>query len=789
MRRFEKIKNKGFTLAEFLAVIAIVLILSAVGIIAVTYYMRLFKHMEYDAMAKEIYIAAQNHISMAYNEGYLDKDYFGTKEGKIDGIDDTADNSSIYFVYVPYTAPSNEGNHVEPLLDIILPFGSIDEKVRSDSSYIIRYDKDSGRILDVFYSEKDGTRYGHTFTGSSEEYTGLLGIRPNDENDHLNDRRYYDTGAGLSKNRRPIVGYYGSESAGTLPYGDLIEAPYVRVVNNEELSVEVKLDPSKFDETVKFRLFIKGEISDAEAYIDLIGEVGGSESKTLILKDKYTSTITFDYSTLLDSITRSNKHFNDVINDKGDTGLLKYKNSKDFVPGENITVWVEAYDNTKLTNIAKSTGIMTNSLYGDLSTVQSSETADKRYAIISNIRHLENLDNEISNLDNSKNQINQAYQNIDLDWIDFKDKTNDNSTIIYGKNGESFATSGHYYPVNNLAFDYNGAYNGKVHSISNINIDYQNIITDKHGPVGLFGIVSGRTIKNLKLNDFIVSGSTNAGALAGTLSNFSTVSNVLAMDKGLYKNGDRYLSSYYVTGGSRVGGLVGSLENSAVINSAAAVIVRNGYDSGGLVGYAGGRAGISGSYAAGHTVDGRYIKAPINVTGSNSAGGLVGRTSFSSSDAINNSYSTCSVSGSTAGGLVGVYSGYPARNSYSTGYVKTTDNGKAGAFIGENGASSAHINCYYLITPNDFSLSSIGSGNKDTINGIDRNTTSYRNFISLSNNAVPYDTKLIEDFNHKYLYKTVEEFSGTVSIADADIVFVKQHYGDWADYQTLVVND
>ena len=314
-------------------------------------------------------------------------------------------------------------------------------------------------------------------------------------------------------------------------------------------------------------------------------------------------------------------------------------------------------------------------------------------------------------------------------------------------------------------------------------------MADKRGPVGLFGTASGRTIENLKLNDFIVFGSTNAGALAGTLSNFSTVSNVLVTDEGLYKRGDEYLNAQYVSGGSRVGGLVGSLENSSIKNSAAAVIISGGYDSGGLVGYASGRASISGSYAAGHTVDGKYIKAPINVTGSNSAGGLVGRTSFSSSDAIRDSYSTCSVSGSTAGGLVGIYSGYPARNSYSTGYVKANNNSKIGAFIGENGASSAHNDCYYLISSNDFGLKAIGSGNKDTISAIDNDTTSYRNFIRLNGDAEPYDAKLTEDFNDKYLYQTIEELSGPVNITGVDIVFVQKHYGDWADYQTLVVND
>ncbi len=92
MRKIRNNKNKGFTLAELMAVVAITLILSMVGIIAVTYYMRIMKHLEYDTMAKEIYVAAQNHLSLAYNEGYLGisgDGKFGTKENKIGEIEDT----------------------------------------------------------------------------------------------------------------------------------------------------------------------------------------------------------------------------------------------------------------------------------------------------------------------------------------------------------------------------------------------------------------------------------------------------------------------------------------------------------------------------------------------------------------------------------------------------------------------------------------------------------------------------------------------------------------------------
>ena len=782
MRRLFSRKNKGFTMAELLAVIAITLILSTVGIIAVTYYMRIMKHLEYDAMAKEIYVAAQNHLSMAYNEGYLGLSgdvKFGTKEGKIGNIDDTDAKSDIYYFVV-----TEADSTADDIFDLILPFGSIEEKIRSKSSYIIRYDKAAGRILDVFYSELDGTRYGHTFLNNgsenADEYKKLLSIRPDSEKDK---RRYFDISSEEKDNSFPIVGYYGGDKAQTLPYGNLIEVPYIRVINNEELKVEVKIDPTKYENTVQFRLLLRGEVSNALAYITL--------------KDMDNSTFNSSNvsTSLLDSITQIEKHFDDLMR----TFVYKEKNNdKLFYPGENITVWVEAFDNTKLTNVAKSIEITTNSLFGDLSTVDADNLTDRRVADISNIRHLENLDKDISELNNSDNMIDHASQSNDLDWNDFIERTNGDSTVIFGKDRESFATIGHYYPVNNLVFDYDGKYNGEVHSIKNINVASNRILESKRGPVGLFGEVpENRKIENLKLIDFSISGSQNAGALAGTLMS-STVNNVVAYDSHSTDDGTGVSS---VGGGSDVGGLIGAAKGSSKIEmSAAAVIINRGNNSGGLIGSLSDTSTVNESYAAGHTVNGKYSKDKINVTGTTTAGGLVGNVSSvgiaEQSWIINNSYSTCSVDGGIAGGFVGSFSSSKRiNNSYSTGYVKVgKDQTNKGAFIGHN-MSSAHTDCRYLIAPNDISLNAIGSSSTDkSIKAIDEDTNTYRNFISMGKNADAYDKVLVRDFKNKYLYKTVGELYNKDILNDGDKrdfsgYLIDKHYGDWADYQIFVVNN
>ena len=771
-------KNKGFTMAELLAVIAITLILSTVGIIAVTYYMRIMKHLEYDAMAKEIYVAAQNHLSMAYNEGYLglSGDKLGTKEGKIGNIDDTDAKSDIYYFVV-----TEADSTADDIFDLILPFGSIEEKIRSKSSYIIRYDKAAGRILDVFYSELDGARYGHTFLNNvsenADEYKKLLSIRPDSEKDK---RRYFDISSEEKDNSFPIVGYYGGDKAQTLPYGNLIEVPYIRVINNEELKVEVKIDDSKYDSTVQFRLLLKGEVSDAMAYLTL--------SRSLFNGNTITS--------LLDSITKSGNHFDDVMR------TMTYKNNNNnylFYPGENLTVWVEAFDNTKLTNVAKSIEITTNSLFGDLSTVDKDKASADRVADISNFRHLENLERKISSLDNNSVRINRAEQSNDLDWIDFTNRFSAVINVYSNEDVDNVLTNdNHYYPVN-LPVDYDG----KRHSIGRVSIKTSNKIEETVVSLnaGLFGLVDGKSISNLKLTDFTVNASGNVGSLAGYVTGNASVNNVLSCDKD-------GISS--VSGGANVGGLVGKLEDSTIQQSAAAVLVNdnarhdityyNSQDSGsvyagGLVGYSvstNSQSKIINSYAAAHTKNGELRKSGdttlYDINGKIS-GGLVGYVKDTS---ISNSYSTCSVNGTNeAGGFAGHNSGYSGIiNSYAVGSVnaKEDDTDYKGAFIGNDTSNAAHSGSGYMAAANDGLLSAFGtkSSNSRSVNRLDLNVATYRAFISDETAAKPYDTPYL---SRRYLGKYPYRGFGTSSGTDNEEIYVETHYGDWPDYEVFAVNN
>ena len=97
---------KGFTLAEFMIAIAIMSILAGVGTVSVIQYQRRLKLMEADATAKELFLAAQNHLTGSWASGEWETllktkpdSYFGDSDADIAGSltdDEKADHSYFY---------------------------------------------------------------------------------------------------------------------------------------------------------------------------------------------------------------------------------------------------------------------------------------------------------------------------------------------------------------------------------------------------------------------------------------------------------------------------------------------------------------------------------------------------------------------------------------------------------------------------------------------------------------------------------------------------------------------
>ena len=117
--------RKGFTMAELLIVIAIIVVLAGVGFIALLSHMRNMEKLELDGQAKEIFVAAQNHLALADSQGYLGRTGFGTEENP-----DAKDDVYYYVIGTDHSVLDRKTD----ILGLMLPFAAVDESTRSGGS-------------------------------------------------------------------------------------------------------------------------------------------------------------------------------------------------------------------------------------------------------------------------------------------------------------------------------------------------------------------------------------------------------------------------------------------------------------------------------------------------------------------------------------------------------------------------------------------------------------------------------------------------------------------------------
>ena len=780
-----RIRNnrKGFSLAEVLIVAAIIVVLAGISTVAVFRYQRSLKQLELDGIAKEIFVAAQNHLTMAESQGYL-----GMKEPDDStavnpfGNEDDADKGIYFFVVGANSDTPASGSYASPdtgeakktVLSLMLPFASVDETVRLGGSYVIRYQKDPGLVLDVFYVEKNG-RYpyetlGYTSRTAGNDYSLLM----SDSTDGYHGANNKGNRRNASNFNNAVLGWYGGDEAAALPTGTELTQPKVKIHNEETLWVEIEY--SNYGEKYK----------DTDLELVVYGlenglRKGDPKKISLISSNGTTQTVQSDegfkiqeftpdhpaegkkyLKVVLDDITSSNSHFAQLF-----SGLI--------APGSDIEVYAVAKNNYSLTTSDKerSDSDYSNSLFA------YDADDDDLTASVGYIRHLENLEESISGY--NPGAAVTALQIDSLVWTNFFGGT----AQITNSSGTSI-TSGNqaFVPVSPA---YSLDYNGQTNSISAVKIN-----TPGFEDAGLFGVLgSDDKVSNLELLNFsVTSASGNAGALAGIST--GKVTNVLAHNSG---SG----AAPTVTGSGSVGGLIGSITGGTVTKSAAALVVNSsGSSAGGLIGSATGGT-VSASYSGGHTDGtGKYSSTSYNVTAaSGNAGGLIGDAG---SAEIVNCYSTCSAAGATAGGLVGSAGG-SISDCYATGLVSGTTTAE-GAFAGT--LSSVPSNCKYYMIINERSkgtgkgyeyLAPVGSTTVSTagITALDDDPSSFNRFAQVraegtagSNPAaaVAYDSTLSTQFGGKYDLQSVNRLGASVVPSD----FVASHYGDWPSPEIWVIN-
>ncbi|MBR6220468.1 MAG: type II secretion system protein, partial [Clostridia bacterium] len=567
MRR--KRNNSGFTMAEMLIVVAIIAVLGGVTFIAVQSHQRSLAQLERNTIAKELFFAAQNHLTMAESQGYL-----GVEESKYGTPEDT--DKKVYYIIC------NGAPEQGTMLDLMLPFGAIDESVRSGGSYLIRYQPHPATILDVFYCSRSGKpeRFNHTI--SEGEYSTFLGYRIKQDD-------------GSYKANLPssgyVVGWYGGGEA--VDTGIYLNTPEVEIINGEKLIVKVTDNnvlypipmPGDSNKNVKasLEIIISGELVKTKGNDGTV--ISSKTAKAVIVLDNpdnenfnRSDRVSDDgkgvYTIVLDDITTptingDGMHFADLNQyATGNPSKIWFMADPEtetktlFRPGENITVEAVTFSNSMLTNIAYSGAKMANSLFAD-TVVESGATAtfDPTKVRIANFRHLENLDKKVSGLEVEVTTADQIVDlgklpeagdggsdgeededdeeseedtdltstgagttpaaEKDLSWTGFKqaiNPTTPENVQVYirsetAQTVQDGTAKGCYYPISP---DYALIYNGNGHSITNV-------VVAEAVDAGLFGAPKQKLeVKDLTLVDFNISGFGNAGALAGTLSANST---------------------------------------------------------------------------------------------------------------------------------------------------------------------------------------------------------------------------------------------------------------------------
>lgn len=283
--------------------------------------------------------------------------------------------------------------------------------------------------------------------------------------------------------------------------------------------------------------------------------------------------------------------------------------------------------------------------------------------------------------------------------------------------------------------NFQGNFDGRGYTLSSVNISSRNY-------AGIFGYISGATIKNVRIGGGS-NISSNVSGYTGALVGYAVNSTIDSCNSTVNPSGNN---------GCRLGGLIG-YANGCTINNCSSTATSsintspNGY-YGGLVGYADNTtfnrcystAGISGSnnsklggllgYITNNClINECYSTGIININAYGYVGGLVGQSIGSQ---ISKSYSTSSISSSNGsnnrvgglvgsadntiisncyskasitnmngigyvGGLVGdIENGTTISNSYSAPLNFTTGNGTGGALYGySNSSSNSYINSYY----------------------------------------------------------------------------------------------
>lgn len=620
MNPFYNKKKKGYTLAEVLATVAILLILMAIAVPAIFSIRKNLRQKALDNKAELIYTAVQNNLVKLQSNGNSSL-YDGEKTAKAMGRtpSDATKEQKLYY------ALSSEKADTKRAASVLVTTDTVDGELYNNY-WVVEYNPESASVYAVFYSESDS-------------------IKPYDPNVY-DSFRYKDNR--LSDGAR--IGYYGGDALDGS--NTAVLAPKITVTNEEKLVATITCmrqgqdnKPLSFDVVLTDdkgnQLNLKYKASGdklVHAKDDLhVGDMSEKDTneESSIVGRSYTLKIT------LDDLTSDATRFVSLYGEKN--SYLKSTNTKALRAGTalNIKVTVRS-ENHKIDGLF--TQYDTNSLFADKST---SENAAIYYG-----RHLQNLDQESGVAED----IKTAKLGNSIHFEKQEEKEKDDTTSWYSCYGNKALT-----PITNKNLE--RFIGDKSMAIYHLNVKNGVDITTADGSAtgrkgaGLFAVLKdSMTVENLRLagTTIAITGEgkekVSVGAIAGETTGSAKITNCeVYLDTEDIEGKNE--NDVWISGAGIQGGLIG--HTNSVAESGSSVTIVN-------------------SFAA-TVMDGRENGTTGDLIGT--VGGLIGQADCAVN--IKNCYADSYLTGDVTGGLIGsVNSGsVNVEYCYTAGYQNPANHG------------------------------------------------------------------------------------------------------------------
>ena len=657
-------KTQGFSLAEVLMTVAILLILLALIVPAVFVLQKNLRQKELDSKAETIYMAVQERLTDLYSSGAIDTynpathtdiTSVGTVPGDYDENVQSVvlDSDSVYALVSGRTSTNAIVN--DDVLDSALKNGHfVVEYIPYVKSLEGNRQLTAATVYAVYYSEDREDVSASYYDGNtiSDRYNRAL----RDKSGRLKD------GA--------KVGYYGGSNANSGSSTNSLDIVSAVITSNEDVNkavIKVRKPITLSDTQITYTFTLEDEYSHKRVitYANSGYHVGDKLVNSSAFKKPGTAGVSRTFEITLDDLSSDQTRFVNLFGEHsklGDAG-------NNLVTGSNITLRVSAKSNDHTVSASDTVTVRGNSIFA----YDEKNPVNDGTAYITTGRHLQNLDessgvNITSAVTRSQKAITKAKIQKDISfgtdskfYASYKDKYFNSTSTVKKINTDGSVTNV-VVPLfksitNSVLTEVSGVYeeNGTTK-----NAVISKLITNN----GLFQTVNQDiTLKNFSLVGEKTLNGANAGGVIGQV----TDGNVTLENIGVYLSATQQDIPSAITQEMHI-------ENNGWIK---------GNIAGGLVGVNNGNLTIRNSYSS-------------TVLQGDTVGGLVGENTGSLT--VNTSYSDSYIFATTGAGLAVTTSGTVTMDSvYAAGFLALKDHGTGAGLV--NGTVSNLKNAYTLVKP------------------------------------------------------------------------------------------